>query len=114
MSSLVEEMEALAAQLKTHKELQALSEEFTSGIEQLKQANEWILSQTDLELESSAVAFNYLMLAGTVSGAWLMAKASLATLTDESNSDFNTTKIVTTHFLFSAYIAAGDQLSTHS
>ena len=105
MSSLVEEMSELVGQLHQHEELGRIAGQLAQAIDQLNQANAWVLAQSDSEgVESGSVAFNYLMLVGTVAGGWLLAREALAALsdreTDASNADFYRAKITTTGFYF--------------
>ena len=100
-SQLVADMRATEAELAqagaafatTHATL-------AEGIDRLEELGQWILANyQDDPLLPGAVAFNLLMLAGTVTGGWLMAKAALiADRKLAEDEPFFSAKLVTSRF----------------
>ena len=105
MSVLVAEIQQLVSALASHEQLSLIASDLSASVECLQQANSWILANEDeQQRQSHAVAFNYLMLTGTVLGGWLLAKESLQALfshsDDPQNCDFYQAKITTTRFYY--------------
>lgn len=105
MSILIEEMKDLINDLNAHSELSKVTPEYERSIDLLEQANQWILANNDKEnIESGSVAFNFLMLVGTVSAGWLIVREALAAISeleaDPANADFYSAKVSTTRFYF--------------
>jgi acyl-CoA dehydrogenase len=103
--ALLEEMGAVAAALAGGAETAALAEPFAAAVAQAQAGLDWLLEHgaADPEVPAS-VAVPYLMLFGTVCGAWVMARAALAAqqaLADGSDeADFHRAKLVTARFYF--------------
>ena len=80
----------------------AIAQHLTAGVDALEQASTWML-QTLARDPAAALAssVNYMMLAGYVSGGWLMARAALAAnaaLKEHPADDFYKAKITTAAF----------------
>jgi hypothetical protein len=68
-----------------------------AGVDLLEQATDWVLEHaSDNPNTVSAVAFNYLMLTGTVFGGWLLLRHAAATLECSDNGGEN--YLLTTRF----------------
>jgi alkylation response protein AidB-like acyl-CoA dehydrogenase len=105
MSTLVQDIEALVTLLNGYVELREIADRLGEAVGVLKEANTWVQTHSDAEgVEPGSVAFNYLMLVGTVVGGWLLAKEALAAFsgraTDAANADFYSAKITTAGFYF--------------
>jgi alkylation response protein AidB-like acyl-CoA dehydrogenase len=78
MRSLTAGIKQLAAELPD--DLSSASASLADGAELLEQATDWIIEhQADSPHVVGAVAFNYMMLAGTVTGGWLLARLAADT-----------------------------------
>lgn len=99
MYLLIVEMTAVVAQL-FKAELNDIADDLQKGINSLELAVQTIFNQVKNDYDfAGAVSVNFLMLAGTVCGAWQMARATLAVQADsEFSSQFCSNKLATTRF----------------
>jgi alkylation response protein AidB-like acyl-CoA dehydrogenase len=99
MRSLIDEMTAVVAQL-SKTEFNDIADDLQKGINSLESAVQTIFKQVKNDYDfAGAVSVNFLMLAGTVCGAWQMARAALAVQTDSDlSSQFCSNKLATTRF----------------
>jgi|GEM_PF-3530460 len=93
--------EALGEQ--TGKEFADIRASLAQGIDDLKEATDWLLETGGESPELAlASAVPYLRLWGTVAGGWMMAQGAVAcakrNADDDSNAKFNDTKIMTARF----------------
>ena len=84
-------------------ELAGIRSAVNAGRQRLEEATNWLLNKgQDEPAVVYSAAFNYLMLAGTVVGAWQMGKAAeiahRKNAADDSDADFYNAKIVTARF----------------
>jgi len=102
---LLEEMRALTPELEGTEATAALAGPYATAIDQAQAGLDWLLEHggADPDVPASA-AVPYLMLFGTVCGAWMMAKSSIAAqrALDAGGEDavFFKTKQVTAQFYF--------------
>lgn len=104
LSELIADMKATETELaNAAANLQRIRQGLAEGISYLEQASEWLLknlSQDPNNTGSSAV--NAMMLAGVVTGAWQMARASLVAQNQldsgQGDQSFYQGKIITTEF----------------
>ncbi len=103
--TLLAEMRALTPELEGTEATAALAAPFTTAVEQAQAGLDWLLENgaADPDVPAS-VAVPYLLLFGTVCGAWMMARSALAAQQAlDSGSDeaaFYQTKLITTQFYF--------------
>jgi alkylation response protein AidB-like acyl-CoA dehydrogenase len=99
MYALIVEMTAVAAKL-SQADLNDIGEDLQKGIDSLVSAVQSIFNQiSNSDDFAGAVSVNFLMLAGTVCGAWQMARAALAVQTETNlSSQFCSRKLATTRF----------------
>jgi alkylation response protein AidB-like acyl-CoA dehydrogenase len=99
MYSLIVEMTAVVAQL-SKAELNDIADDLQKGINSLELAVQTIFNQVKNDYDfAGAVSVNFLMLAGTVCGAWQMARAALAVQAEgDFSSQFCSNKLATTRF----------------
>lgn len=104
MDSLLEEMQAVATNAKqNHPALQNESRALSTAIEALTDAKNLLLTESKQDAHlPGAISFNYLMLMGTVCGAWQMLKAAQIAdqqlQTDSGDRSFYTAKLATAKF----------------
>ncbi|MBL4765904.1 MAG: acyl-CoA dehydrogenase C-terminal domain-containing protein [Colwellia sp.] len=104
MDSLLQEMRALVADVaQGTNTLQDESKAFALGVEALADAKALLLKEAKADINwSGAVSFNYLMLMGSVCGAWQMlmaAQVAEAKLTlADNDSSFYSAKLATARF----------------
>ena len=99
MYSLILDMTAVVAQL-SKAELNDIADDLQKGINSLELAVQTIFNQVKNDYDfGGAVSVNFLMLAGTVCGAWQMARAALAVQAESDfSSQFCSNKLATTRF----------------
>ena len=102
MAGLLVEMRGVAASLDGS-EYADIGVALARGVDALEQAGEWLKGNLDDAGENAgAAAYNFLMLAGTVTGGWQMAVAAVAALRRLANAgengDFLRAKLVTARF----------------
>jgi alkylation response protein AidB-like acyl-CoA dehydrogenase len=99
MYSLIVDMTAVVAQL-SKAELNDIADDLQKGINSLELAVQTIFNQVKNDYDfGGAVSVNFLMLAGTVCGAWQMARAALAVQAESDfSSQFCSNKLATTRF----------------
>ncbi len=104
MDELLNEMRVLDAELAAgSSELDAVRTALAAGVQHLEQATRWLLKSApdDANVAGSA-AFNILMLTGTVSGGWQMARAALVAdqklQVGDSDKAFYQAKLITARF----------------
>jgi hypothetical protein len=104
MQRMLQEMQDLDAELeKAGAELASVRAAMATGRQRLADATDWLLSKADSEPAAvQLAAFNYMMLSGTVVGAWQMARAALVAqkklTADAGNADFYKAKLITARF----------------
>ena len=100
MNSAIADIEAVIAELSSTDQINDMAVDLQSGLDNLKSAVAYILENVDSSHDfTGSVAVNFLMLTGTVFGAWQMARASLAVLSDaQIRAEFRDNKIATTRF----------------
>ena len=104
MKHLLEEMAQFDAQLEScGTDLGSIRSAVATGRERLEEATNWLLGKAQDELELvHLAAFDYLMLAGTVIGAWQMGRAAEIShrklASNAGNADFYKAKIITARF----------------
>jgi 3-(methylthio)propanoyl-CoA dehydrogenase len=103
--ALIAEMQKLVATLDGANDvnLKAMAAPLARGIADFKRATDWIVSVfRDNPGAVNAGCVHYLMLAGNVCGAWIMAKSALAAAkmlaSADGDADFLKTKIITARF----------------
>lgn len=100
-SQLMSDIHQVQAQLNTDDESQnIIAEALVQGSDSLQLIVDKVLeSNTQDPQFSTAVAFNVLMAAGTVAGAWLMARAAIvASNNKDEDPEFYQAKLVTARF----------------
>ena len=99
MYALIVEMTAVAAKL-SQAGLNDIGEDLQKGIDSLASAVHSIFNQINNSDDfAGAVSVNFLMLAGTVCGAWQMARAALVVHSEANlSSQFCSRKLATTRF----------------
>ncbi len=103
MSELIAEMEDFSASMDAlDGDLGAIAKAFKPSVDALRDATEWYLQQAaeDPDL-GSAIGVDYMLLAGYVVAAWLMARAAIAAqrhIDDGSSDTFYAHKIKTALF----------------
>jgi len=103
--ALIAEMRELVDAIAKHDDvnLNIIHFHLTEGVEVLYKATTWVLAsyKADTDVPGS-VAFNFLMLMGTVCGGWQMAKAALIAKdkikANDSDTEFYKTKQITARF----------------
>ncbi len=103
MHELLDEMDAFGGELSAAPaQFESTARRFAGALEALRGATDWYLEQAAADPDlGSAIGVDYLMLAGNVVCAWLMARAALAARRhiDEGNDDdFYRHKIATAVF----------------
>ena len=100
MNSAIADIEAVIAELSSTDQINDMAVDLQAGLDNLKSAVEYILENVGSSNDfTGSVAVNFLMLTGTVFGAWQMARASLAVLSDaQIRVEFRDNKIATTRF----------------
>jgi hypothetical protein len=100
MTLLLKEIASTAKELGAIDETSGIAKSLEDGVSQLNSATQFILNNAQSSEDfCGSVSVNYLMLCGTVMGAWQMARATLAVLSDKGISDrFRDNKIATTRF----------------
>ncbi len=104
MTQLLDEMRALDADLASAgTALAAIRAGLAAGIQRLEQATNWLLDSAPADPHlAGAAAFNILMLVGTVSGGWQMARAALVAnsklIAGDSDAAFYQAKLITAQF----------------
>lgn len=104
MQRMLQEMQDLDAELQAAgAELASVRTAMATGRQRLADATDWLLSKADSEPAAvQLAAFNYMMLSGTVVGAWQMARAALVAqkklTADAGNADFYKAKLITARF----------------
>jgi hypothetical protein len=104
MQRMLGEMQDLDTELQAAgAELASVRAALATGRQRLADATEWLLGKADSDPAAvQLAAFNYMMLSGTVVGAWQMARAALAAhkklANGEGNTDFYEAKIITARF----------------
>jgi 3-(methylthio)propanoyl-CoA dehydrogenase len=103
--ALIAEMQKTVAALDATSDvnLKAMAKSLARGIGDFKRATEWIaLTFKDNQGAVNAGSVHYLMLAGSVCGGWIMARAALAAAAmlakNEGDADFLKAKIITARF----------------
>jgi acyl-CoA dehydrogenase len=100
-SKLIAEMQATEAELKSAGEqFSIMASALNEGITQLDDAAQWVIAHhKDNPLIPGAASVNFLMLAGTVIGGWLMAKSALISQGKlAEDTSFYSAKIITAQF----------------
>ena len=105
LNELLKEMHATVAQLaelQLEDYIQAQGH-FLAGIAALEKARDWLLTNYTTDVHApNAVCFNFLMLMGTVCGAWQMNRAAIIAKNKldagDDESGFYRTKLVTARF----------------
>ena len=104
MKHLVEEMAEFDTQLEScGTDLGSIRGAVATGRQRLEEATKWLLGKAqDEPAVVQLAAFDYLMLAGTVIGAWQMGRAAEIAhrklASKEGNADFYKAKIITARF----------------
>ncbi|MGD8430637.1 MAG: acyl-CoA dehydrogenase [Ectothiorhodospiraceae bacterium] len=80
VAELVADMGATAEALNAAKSdaVRRIEAPLREGIQCLQSATDWVLSQAEAPEHAMANSMNYLMLAGYVTGGWMMARSALA------------------------------------
>ncbi len=85
MAALIADMREVVLQLDGESELEAIRGSLGSGIDQLEEAVDWLISNSPDDYNvPGAASVNLLMLAGVVVGGWQMARAGLAVSPDSA------------------------------
>ncbi|MGB5166542.1 MAG: acyl-CoA dehydrogenase [Woeseiaceae bacterium] len=104
MQRMLAEMQDLDAELQAAGDaLASVRSALATGRQRLADATEWLLGKADSDPAAvQLAAFNYMMLSGTVVGAWQMARAALVAqrklAAGEGNADFFGAKMITARF----------------
>ncbi len=104
MKRMLEDMAQLDAGLEScGPELESIRRAVSKGHKRLQEATDWLLDNAQKEpAVVHLAAFDYLMLAGTVIGAWQMARAAEVAhrklASSEGSADFYKAKIITARF----------------
>jgi acyl-CoA dehydrogenase len=104
MKNLLQEMADFDASLASHgPELESIRKAVATGRKRLEEATNWLLGKAqDEPIIVGLAAFDYLMLAGTVIGAWQMGRAAEIACKKlegtEGNANFYKAKIITARF----------------
>jgi hypothetical protein len=103
MAALIEEMSATRVQLEAHadEQLQKIGASFGKGIVALREATDWLLVNYERSPQAAAAgAVPFLKLAGTVAGAWLMARSTAIAIERMQGPDagFYGAKLVTARY----------------
>ncbi|MEQ8663482.1 MAG: acyl-CoA dehydrogenase, partial [Gammaproteobacteria bacterium] len=69
-----------------------------TAVDALEQVIEWVVANADDPRLPAAAAFNYLMLAGTVCGGWMMAEATRVALAAGTDDPFHAGKLAAAQF----------------
>lgn len=97
---LIETMRQMDDQLASE-ELESIRAALMAAIDCFEKASNWLLEQPDPR-KAAAGSVPYLRLAGTVIGGWQMARAAVASKNSlkagDENTDFYTSKIITSKF----------------
>ena len=103
--ALIAEMQNTVTELGTSSDLnlKAIGTSLSRGLDSFKRATEWIaLTFKENQGAVNAGAVHYLMLAGTVCGGWIMARAAIAAAGQlakgEGDTDFLKAKMLTSRF----------------
>jgi alkylation response protein AidB-like acyl-CoA dehydrogenase len=105
MSVAIAEIQEVVAQLSNHESLSDMASLLQNGVDNLQTAVNYILSSTTEHADfPGSVAVNFMMLTGTVFGAWQMCRAALAVIGDgngnerDVSAEFANNKVATTRF----------------
>jgi len=102
MASLIADIEQTRAELAAGQDLRVTARALGDGLDLLKSARDWLLVHKDQPSTVEASAFDFLMLAGYVVGAWVMARAAIAARAAVHGSDepgqFYLNKLVTARY----------------
>ena len=104
MQRLLKEMTEFDAKLAAcGPDLESIRNAMATGHRQLEEATNWIVDKAQAEPAAvELAAFNYLMLAGTVIGAWQMGRAAEIAhgklTANEGSADFYKAKVITARF----------------
>ncbi|MBI2993109.1 MAG: acyl-CoA dehydrogenase [Gammaproteobacteria bacterium] len=101
MGILIAEMKQAADALLETRDaaLAAVAKRLAAGVVALERATRWLLDHHAADASiPGAASVDYLMLAGTVCGAWQMARASLAVMQDGYDARLRQAKLVTARF----------------
>jgi len=97
--ALFAEMDAALAALQNAAGFEKEAERFAAALTVAKEANAKLLEEGASDRQwPGAVAFNYLMLMGTLAGGWQMARAAVAAGTAEGDETFLQAKVLTARF----------------
>jgi len=100
MAVILSEIEHTVTVLHSQDQLSSMAFDLESGVNNLRLAVDAILENANTSVDYlGSVSVNFLMLSGTVFGAWQMCLAALAVHDDADVSDtFKATKLATSHF----------------
>jgi len=102
MGALVADMTQRCQALAKHKDLEDIATALSGAVQTLRDSSEWVLSNAKEPNLTGTVAFDYLMLSGYVTGAWLLGGKALAAQQQldagEGNVDFMQAKIGVARF----------------
>lgn len=114
LAALLDEMAGLEAQLRSAG-LDKLANRYAASVARAKEVREWILENAANDRQTmGAVAFDFLMLMGYLSGAWVMAKSAVAAkaLETEQNpygAPFLGAKVATARFYAEHFLPRVEQ-----
>jgi 3-(methylthio)propanoyl-CoA dehydrogenase len=118
MAGLIAEMRQLEPQLEAgdNANFPAIRAQFSSGIQALEQATDWMLRTIGVDPHAALTAsVNYMMLTGYVCGGWQMVRAALAArlrLMRGEDEEFCRAKIATVRFYAEQILPKASALSS--
>jgi alkylation response protein AidB-like acyl-CoA dehydrogenase len=114
LAALLDEMAGLEAQLRSAG-LDKLAKRYAASVTRAKEVREWILENAAKDRQiMGAVAFDFLMLMGYLSGAWVMAKSAVTAKALEAQENpygapFLNAKVATARFYAEHYLPRVEQ-----
>jgi alkylation response protein AidB-like acyl-CoA dehydrogenase len=114
LASLLDEMADVEAELRSAG-LDKFANRYAASVARAKEVREWVLENAGNDRQiMGAVAFDFLMLMGYLSGAWVMAKSAVAAKTIEAEENpygapFLSAKVATARFFAEHYLPRVEQ-----
>jgi alkylation response protein AidB-like acyl-CoA dehydrogenase len=114
LASLLDEMADVEAELRSAG-LDKLAKRYAASVTRAKEVREWILENAAKDRQiMGAVAFDFLMLMGYLSGAWVMAKSAVTAKALEAQENpygapFLNAKVATARFYAEHYLPRVEQ-----
>ena len=101
LREFMDEIRSLDADLANHRELDSIRGALSEALEDLQSAADWLLHNATADPHAAgAASVNFLMLAGTVCGGWVLAVSALKAVDGgiAGDGDFAAAKVATAEF----------------